>query len=223
MQYGANILKYLYQTPKRDNYDFKGWKVTKGDSSSEQATKLVGTMLTSSSTMPNGDISVEAQWDKSYFTLTIDTNDGKASTTKQVQWGEKLNLSTPTRTGYTFTDWTMNGSSVTSSTTMPTENATVKANWKINTYTLTADLDGGEGASSYTITYNDTILDKLSTPTKEGYTFTGWTIDGNELTSSYKMPAGNKTVKANWDLDPSPTPDPEPDPTPDSGDKPTTE
>lgn len=189
LPYNTAIYSFL-ETPSRDYYDFKGWS-------------LNGKIVDSTTTMPGKDATVTATWQKSKYTLTIDN--GSTTSTKQVTWGENLlaQLSMPSKEGYTFTGWTANGTKIDNSTTMPTKNITVKANWSINSYTVNVDLDGGEGVASFTLNYGETIADKLSDPSKEGYTFTGWTIDGESLSLNKTMPAKDVTIVATWEENPS--------------------
>ncbi|MBQ9314743.1 MAG: BspA family leucine-rich repeat surface protein [Clostridia bacterium] len=92
---------------------------------------------------------------------------------------------------------------ITASTVMNrTENHTLSADWSINNYSITYNLDGGsmiEEPSSYTI---ETETFTLPTPTKEGYTFTGWT-GSNGTTQQLdvtieKGSTGDKTFTANY-------------------------
>lgn len=60
-----------------------------------------------------------------------------------------------------------------------------------NYYLLSLDLAGGWGADPIYARYGAVI--SLSSPTKPGYTFTGW-----NPTAPTNMPAKNQTLKANW-------------------------
>ncbi len=60
-----------------------------------------------------------------------------------------------------------------------------------NYYLLNLDLAGGWGADPIYARYGAVI--SLSSPTKSGYTFAGWTPE-----APANMPAENKTLKANW-------------------------
>ena len=73
----------------------------------------------------------------------------------------------------------------------------------VTTYTIAYDLDGGEPTGNNPTSYNENTGDiPLSNPTKEGYTFTGWT--GTELDAPTenvvikKGSTGNRSYKANW-------------------------
>ena len=77
------------------------------------------------------------------------------------------------------------------------------ANWQLINYTISYDLDNGSFSSkpptSYNITSNTVTL---LTPTREGYTFTGWTgSNGTTKQKTVTIPkgsTGNKNYTANW-------------------------
>lgn len=56
---------------------------------------------------------------------------------------------------------------------MPAENITVKAQWKINQYTITFDTNGGSDIAPITQDYG-TEITAPDNPTRKGYTFKGW-------------------------------------------------
>ena len=93
----------------------------------------------------------------------------------------------PTKTGYTFAGWDREIPS-----TMPAESITVKAQWKINKYTITFDTDGGTAIDPITQDYNTAVVAPAD-PTKEGYTFAGW-----DATIPATMPAKDTVIKAKW-------------------------
>lgn len=68
-------------------------------------------------------------------------------------------------------------------------------------YLMNFDLDGGYGVEPIYARYGATIGD-VGTPTKAGYTFKGWSLDGtNIVTLPATMPAGNLTYRAIWEVD----------------------
>ena len=91
----------------------------------------------------------------------------------------------PTKQGYTFAGWTPEIVDVTA-------NATYKATYAINQYTITFDTDGGSEIAAITQDYN-TAVTAPADPTKEGYTFLGW-----NKTIPATMPAENMTITAKW-------------------------
>ena len=91
----------------------------------------------------------------------------------------------PTKQGYTFAGWTPEIVDVTA-------NATYKATYTINQYTITFDTDGGTTISPITQNYG-TEVEAPADPTREGYTFLGW-----DKTIPATMPAENMTITAKW-------------------------
>ena len=68
-------------------------------------------------------------------------------------------------------------------------------------YLMNFDLDGGYGVEPIYARYG-TPIGTVGTPTKAGYTFSGWSLDGTTLVTLPKtMPAENCTYKAVWTSD----------------------
>lgn len=143
----------------------------------------------------------------SNYTVTYDANGGSgapASTLKEP--GKSVNLSTavPTRTGYNFKGWATqkNGSVVYSSGAAYSTDAdiTLYAVWEVKTYTVSYDANGGSGAPSAQTQKYDTAL-TLSTevPTRDGYTFEGWSASGKTYAagSTFELNADTK-LTAVW-------------------------
>ena len=86
----------------------------------------------------------------------------------------------PTKEGYTFSGWS------TIPETMPAHDVTIYGSFIINKYKLTYIIDG-EVYKTYDIEYGATITPEAE-PTKEGYTFSGWS------TIPATMPAYDVTV-----------------------------
>lgn len=136
-------------------------------------------------------------------TITFNANGGSVSTTsKSVTKGNDIgSMPTPTRTGYSFQGWytsSSGGSKVTSST-KATKSMTVYAHWKIKSYTVTFNANGGSvSPTSKTVEYGTTIS-SFPTPTRTGYTFGGWSTSasGGSLISSLKV-TKDQTLYANW-------------------------
>ena len=97
-----------------------------------------------------------------------------------------------TKTGYTLSWVDKDDSSVFTSSTAVKKDTNLIATWTVNQYTITFDTDGGSPIDAITQDYN-TAITAPDDPTKEGYTFAGWTPDVPDT-----MPAENVTVKANW-------------------------
>lgn len=134
----------------------------------------------SSGTKATATASVSA---KPSYTITYNANGGSGAPGKQTKWyGTTLKLSTtkPTRTGYTFKNWSTDfgdGSVYFNPGGNYTRNsaATLYANWTANTYTVSYNANGGTGApSSQTKTYGVTLTLSSTKPTRTNYNFLGW-------------------------------------------------
>ena len=77
----------------------------------------------------------------------------------------------PTKTGYTFVGWDKDIPE-----TMPAEDMTITAQWKINQYTITFETNGGTPIDPITQDYG-TAVTAPENPTKTGYAFGGWYED----------------------------------------------
>ena len=168
--YGTNITAPA--NPTRKGYTFKGWDKEIPE------------------TMPAENITVKAQWEINQYTIAFDTNGGsEIATITQDYCTEITAPADPTRKGYTFKGWDKEIPK-----TMPAENITVKAQWKINQYTITFDTNGGSEIAPITQDYG-TEITAPDNPTRKGYTFKGWDKEIPET-----MPAENITVKAQWEI-----------------------
>ena len=139
-------------------------------------------------TMPAEDVTITAKWNVNQYTITFDTDGGNSIAPITQDFGtDVVAPADPTKTGYTFTGWDREIPS-----TMPAESITVKAQWKINQYTITFDTDGGSDVAPITQDYNTAVVAPAD-PTKEGYTFAGW-----DATIPATMPAKDTVIKAKW-------------------------
>ena len=158
--------------PTRKGYTFKGWD--------KEIPK----------TMPAENITLKAQWEINQYTITFDTNGGSEIAPITQDYGTEITApDKPTRKGYTFKGWDKEIPE-----TMPAENITVKAQWKINQYTIAFDTNGGSEIAPITQDYG-TEITAPDNPTRKGYTFKGW---DKEIPKT--MPAENITVKAQWEI-----------------------
>ena len=95
-------------------------------------------------------------------------------------------LPTPTRAGYTSAGWwtaASGGTEMTSESIALRGNETLYAHWTGNQYSLTLDPNGGNGGGLSATKYNTSPSAQTITittePTRDGWTRTGWTIDGS--------------------------------------------
>ena len=127
-------------------------------------------------------------WNTNKYTITFDTNGGSEIAPITQDYGTQIAApANPTRKGYTFKGWDKEIPE-----TMPAENITVKAQWKINQYTIAFDTNGGSEIAPITQDYG-TEITAPDKPTRKGYTFKGWDKEIPET-----MPAENITITARW-------------------------
>ena len=189
--------------PTKAGYTFAGWTGT-GLSS---ATMLV--IIEKGST---GNRSYIASWSENLpdtYTLTVLKGIGIATVSEDGSYeaGKEITLEYTLENGYEFISWTSDDVTVADNKiTMPAKNVTVTANASIINYSISYDgLDGADVVSNpvaYDVT-SATIT--LNNPTKEGYTFRGWsgtdlTGDENQTVTIAQGSTGDKTYTANWTL-----------------------
>ena len=139
-------------------------------------------------TVPAENITITAQWKINQYTITFDTAGGSEIAPITQNYGTAITApANPTREGYTFMGWDKEIPQ-----TMPAENITITAQWKINQYTITFDTAGGSEVAPITQDYG-TAITAPANPTREGYTFMGW---DKEIPQT--MPAENITITAQW-------------------------
>ena len=142
------------------------------------------------------------------YKLSYTLNGGSASNkTTYTRSDADFTLTNPTKNGYTFTGWTgSNGTSAQTSvkiTKGSTGHKSYTANWTPTNYTITYNLGGGSISGQKT-SYNIETADfTLPTPTRTGYTFTGWSGTGlsgstNTSVKVTKGSTGNRSYTANW-------------------------
>ena len=167
--------------PTRNGYTFVGWSPALP------------------AAMPAENMTVTAQWTVNQYTITFDTAGGSAIAPITQDYGTPITApADPTRNGYTFVGW-----SPALPAAMPAENMTVTAQWRVNRYTITYDLDRGtadDNPTGYTV---ETETFTLKNPTRPGYIFSGWSgtgLDGeNNMTVTIpKGSTGNRSYTAHW-------------------------
>ena len=109
---------------------------------------------------------------------------------------------TPTRDGYTFTNWVTEAGITYDFTTPITTNTTIYADWTQNPaaeYQVTFDLTGGTGDfPAQIVVGGDTATQPDTTPTRDGYTFTNWVTEAG-TTYDFTTPiTTNTTIYADW-------------------------
>ena len=159
VEYGATITPEA--APTKEGYTFSGWSEIP-------------------STMPAHDVTVTGTFSVNKYKLTYKV-DGTEYKSYDVEFGATITPETaPTKEGHTFSGWSEIPS------TMPAHDVTVTGTFSVNKYKLTYKVDGAE-YKSYDVEFGATITPETA-PTKEGYTFSGW----SEIPAT--MPAHDVTI-----------------------------
>jgi len=200
--YTIETESFTLNNPTWRGYTFTGWTGTNGATPQTTVSVAQGSM---------GNRSYVANWTLETYSITYNLNEGTVAianpTSYTMNTGGGFTLNNPTRPGYTFTGWTgTNGEKpqVTVSVAQgSTGNRSYVANWTLETYSITYNLNGGTTATDNPKSYNITTGSfTLNNPTRSGYTFTGWTENPNQTpqttVSIAQGSTGNKSYAANW-------------------------
>ncbi|MEG0995060.1 MAG: InlB B-repeat-containing protein [Bacilli bacterium] len=208
---GSNIAKEIIEKdskvskpndPTKDNYIFVEW--TYDNESYDFDTKVTK------------DITLVAKYRESgshekSFTVKFDTDGGNTIKDQIVKVNQKATLPTvPEKSGYTFSKWTVNGQDFDFNSTI-TKDIIVKAVWKKSDSTVINPTPGQPVSKKYTVAFNtnggSAIYNKIvnegqavgqpGNPTKAGFNFAGWTLNGNAYNFANRVYT-NITLVANW-------------------------
>lgn len=203
--------------PTRDGYTFLGWSSNFSAAAPEYYPNSSITLSTQGTPKDPGTIKLYAVWEKKPTTYTVTYTDGVAGETvfedqiTTVESGAATPAfnGTPTREGYTFTGW----SPAVAATV--TKNMTYTAQWEKEpvqeeyTYRLVYNANGGAGAPASqeetTTETEHTFTVSSVAPTKDGYTFLGWSAPQAAGTTLYQggssitlQQPGTVTLYAVW-------------------------
>ena len=171
--YEAGTTASLTATPK-EGYHFVNW--SDGADSNPYEFTVIENVQISASFAPN------------QYTMTFVLDNGEDNVEKTQDYASDLTAPVnPTRTGFTFKGWDPEVPA-----TVPASDQTFVAKWERNSYRLTWDVDGNQ--TEVDVQYEASIT-KPEDPSKEGYTFIGWTPDVSET-----MPAEDVTYVATWEI-----------------------
>lgn len=155
------------------------------------------------------NITLTAKWNINKYTVTFNTDGGTpVPPAQEVEYGlTATEPAAPEKTGYTFDGWYLGEAEEPFSfDTAITSDITLTAKWKLNTYTVTFDPNGGSvDPTSKTVTFGEPY-GELPVPTRKGYTFDGWYTeaeDGTVVTADTTVTATtDHTLYAHWTLIP---------------------
>ena len=174
--------------PTKTGYTFAGWTGT------DLAEPTTSVTIAAGST---GNRSYTATWTPTVYNITLTLDGGTAvNPTTYTILSEDITLNNPTKTGYTFKGWKLNGvgdaQMTVTITTGSTGDVAYTATWQVNQYTITFNSNGGSAVDAITQDYG-TAITSPDDPTRTGYDFDGWSP-----AVPATMPAENMTVVAQW-------------------------
>ncbi|MBR2592561.1 MAG: InlB B-repeat-containing protein, partial [Oscillospiraceae bacterium] len=193
--------------PTREHYTFGGWY-------SDKKLKKKASTIKKGST---GNKTFYAKWTPNKYNIAYNGNgstSGKMKNTTGVAYGssKKLTGNAYSRKGYKFIGWNTaadgsgtsyaNKASVLNLAEDNGVTVTLYAQWEIENYKITYNLNGGTAPEGNPATY--TVADEtitLAAPTKTGYTFSGWYSDKKLKKKAPTIKAGStgsKTFYAKW-------------------------
>ena len=167
--------------PEKEGYTFTGWSPELD------------------ATVPANDVTYTAQFSINEYTMTFVLDNGEENVVKKQEYASALTAPEPVKAGYTFTGW-----SPSVPATVPASDETFTAQWQLETYTISYELNGGTVSTANPTSYNvESQGFTLNNPTREGYTFLGWTgtnLDNPSTTVAVaKGSTGNRSYTAQWE------------------------
>ena len=191
-------------SPTKNGYTFQGWSTSSTGSPQYQPGDYY--------TIYSNTI-LYAIWGEStqYCTITFNANGGSGAPSKQQKIiGETTYIpyTKPTRSGYAFQGWSTSSWATSAdyqpgSTYTPYGNMTFYAVWKQNvvkTWTITYNANGGYNApAKQTANVGQSITITYSKPTRNGYTFLGWST-WNESTEPEAMFTPGYSYSSDYDM-----------------------
>lgn len=197
VQHDANTVKYdgaytLPAAPTKDGYTFAGWVDAEGNA-------MPATHTT------DGDVTFYAKWVTSAFDAKFYLDAAKTNLydTKSVEFGAAITAPTePSKTGYTFKGWSLDGSTVLADLgTMDTEGKDFIAVFEALSSGVTF-YDGDTVLETKTGNFGDKI-NAIDDPPKAGYTFAGWVYaNGDAVTFPVTLGLDPISVYAKWTANP---------------------
>lgn len=174
---------------------FLRWKDSNGN--------VIGDVVYNLST--NGDVDIEPEYLLTEYSISYNYGGGRVSANNPASYNvdkTTIELSEPTKVGYTFIGWDVNTSVASiegnTLTINVMQNISVTANWQVNKYTIVYD---ETDIPNMVCAYGDTCVLSDKVPTKEGYSFGGWLYNSYLFKEGETINldvTGNVELKAYW-------------------------
>jgi uncharacterized repeat protein (TIGR02543 family) len=189
--------------PARLNFKFDGWIINPGGSKKDEGTAYEVT---------NADITFTANWvDAPTYTVSYEATGTSGVTglpgaeTGKAPGSYIVSGKKPVRSGYKFTDWTMDGKNYASNAPYQITNAniTFTANWQ-QVFNVSYEAGAQGGATGLPSGEQDKVAGfynvSTAVPKCKGYKFTGWKVGSADYASgaSYEIISEDITFTAQW-------------------------
>ena len=213
---GSGTVNYGAATPisaaASTGYYFVNWTVTSGSG----VTFGNSTSASTTVTLTSGNATVQANFAIYQYTLTVTAGTGgSASGGGTVNYGAATSITATPSTGYNFVNWTFtsgsgvsfgNPTSASTTVTLTGGNATIKANFTLQQYTLTVTAGtGGTASGGGTVSYG--VGASISATPGSTYGFQNWTVtsgsgvafgNAGKASTTATLTSGNATIRANF-------------------------
>jgi uncharacterized repeat protein (TIGR02543 family) len=153
----------------------------------------------------NSDITLVAKWDEIFYTVTFDSDGGTSVQSQTVRSDDTVTVpANPERQGYTFVFWYLEDAATAYDFSTPvSSDITLVAKWSEIFYTVTFDSNGGTSVQSQTVKSDSAVIVPAN-PTRQGYTFVFWHLEGATTAYNFKTPVNSDiTLVAKWNEIPS--------------------
>ncbi len=200
VKYGTEL---AISDPTYDTYNFAGWNIAPNTTLNEGVLTV------------KNNYTLTATWEEIYYILTINPNGGsyKDSTDTQEEYyraGASASLTTPTKEGCNFTNWTKQigeeSETFTDNSITMNSNVTISANYEDQYFNVVVNPNGGifnNNSEVYStgLKYGSTL--DLTNIERENYYLLSWTMNTNN-----SLPATSQNIQiysdleliANWEL-----------------------
>ena len=161
-------------------------------------TVLIGFMIFLVTGCENDNDKPQEEVVKKTYTITFNSDGGSSVESQTVtEGGSAVRPLTPTKEGYEFLAWTYNGENFNFSDPVNSD-MTLVATWaeKEQVWIVTLDLDDGSLTKKVNVKKGEK-LEKPETPTRDGYDFVSWQLDGKDYDFN-KVVEKDITLKATW-------------------------
>ena len=181
--------------PEKEGHTFSGWT----DGTNTYTKEQIDAMAVSA------NVTYTAVWTPFTYTVIFRDKDGvQLGETQTVNWGTAATLpEVPAIPGYTFDGWFTGETQITNDMLSAVKaNYDVTARYSVSRYTVSFESDGVSVGDPQTVVHG-AFATAPADPTKEGYTFLGWS-DGETTYTKAQIDAravtGNVTYTAVWQI-----------------------